>query len=198
MIRLQEVLVRLDADLRALDLRWALIGGLAVSVHAEPRTTRDVDVAVATAGDREAEQVVMALRGRGYRDYPGGAGLERRDVERLAGHRFLAPGEGEQGMIVDVLFAFSGVEPEIVAEAQALEVFPRIAVPVVRPGHLLALKVLARRPRDLEDARELLRSIDARELQRARETLDLIGRRGFVVEPGRDLQAELARLRDEV
>ncbi len=38
-----------------LGLRWALIGGLAVAVRAEPRFTRDVDLAVAVADDRELE-----------------------------------------------------------------------------------------------------------------------------------------------
>lgn len=198
MIRLQQALIRLNADLRALDLRWALVGGLAISVHAEPRTTRDVDVVVAVSGDPEAEQVVTALRTRGYRDYPEGADLERRDMRRLAGYRFLAPGGDEQGLLVDVLFAFSGVEPEIVAAAQVLEVFPGVAVPVVRPGHLLALKILAGRPRDREDARALLQRLDAGELQRTRETLDLIGRRGFLAEPERDLRVELAQLLDAV
>ncbi len=194
MILLQDVLLRLGRDLESLRLRWALIGGLAVSVHVEPRTTRDVDVVVAVAGDPEAEQVVMALRGRGYHDYPFGAGMERRDMDRLAGYRFLAPGEDEEGLVVDVLFAFSGVEPEIVANAQKLEVFSGLFVPVIRPGHLLALKILASRPRDLEDARGLIRAIDAGEIQQAAEMLELIQDRGFQPDRDRDLGAELARL----
>lgn len=80
------------------------------------------------SGDREAERIIIALRSRGYRDYPFGAGLERRDMERMAGYRFIAPGEDEHGLLVNVLFAFSGVEPEIVGSAQILEVFPNVAV----------------------------------------------------------------------
>jgi hypothetical protein len=48
----------------------AAIGGLAVAARAEPRTTRDLDVAVAVSGDREAEGIVLAMRSRGYREYP--------------------------------------------------------------------------------------------------------------------------------
>jgi len=55
-------LIRLDADLRALDLRWAVIGGLAVSVHSIPRTTEDLDAALAVTGDPQAEQVTGDLR----------------------------------------------------------------------------------------------------------------------------------------
>ena len=44
--------------LRASGLRWAVVGGLAVGARAEPRTTRDVDLAVAVSGDAEAEAVL--------------------------------------------------------------------------------------------------------------------------------------------
>ena len=42
---------------------------------------------------------------------------------------------------------------------------------VSRSGHLVALKVLAGRPQDQEDVRILLREIDPKELQLARQTL---------------------------
>lgn len=54
MTPLEDALVQLRADLTSLRARWALIGGLTGSVRAEPRTTRDVDVMVAVADDREA------------------------------------------------------------------------------------------------------------------------------------------------
>lgn len=63
---LEAALRRIVSDLDALGTRWAIVGGLAVSARAEPRTTRDVDVAVAVTSDAEAEGVVHALRGRGY------------------------------------------------------------------------------------------------------------------------------------
>jgi hypothetical protein len=51
------------ADLDALRVRWALIGGLAISVRSVPRFTKDLDFAVAVADDSEAEGVVHRLRG---------------------------------------------------------------------------------------------------------------------------------------
>jgi hypothetical protein len=59
-------LKRVLADLTAEKRRFALIGGLAVGARAEPRTTRDVDLAVAVADDRDAESLVRALLSRGY------------------------------------------------------------------------------------------------------------------------------------
>lgn len=41
---IEATLQRLAQDAIALDLRWTLIGGFAVSARAEPRFTRDVDI----------------------------------------------------------------------------------------------------------------------------------------------------------
>lgn len=49
------------ADLDRRGLEWALVGGFAVSARAEPRFTRDVDVAVAVEDDHAAEVLVNGL-----------------------------------------------------------------------------------------------------------------------------------------
>jgi hypothetical protein len=187
----QRVLIRLAADLAALQLDWALVGGFAVAVHGEPRTTRDVDIVLALAGEAEAEAAVLGLRLRGYRDHPDGAVMEQPDG-RLATVRLISPVEGESGIVVDLLFASSGLEPEIVATAKALETLPGVMVPVVGAGYLLAMKVLAGRPKDIEDIRGILEYIEPEELRLAREALDVITQRGF--HRGRNLQEELTRL----
>ena len=192
MNRLERALSRLDADLRALELSWAVVGGLAVSIRARPRVTWDLDVAIAVASDREAERIVLEVRGRGYRDRPDEAVLEQEDVGRLAAVQLLAPDEPGEGLGVDLLFASSGVEAEIVAMADLLETFPGLFVPVARLGHLLALKVLAGRPRDVDDCVALLERAGPADLRQARDTLDLIERRGF--HRGKDLQADLAKM----
>jgi hypothetical protein len=186
---LEAALIRLDTDCQALRLRWALVGGWAVSLRAEPRTTRDVDVTLAVTGDREAEQIAAALRHRGYRFRPD-AVLEQTAVGRLATVRFLSPATPE-GCVVDLLFASSGIEPEVVAAASRLEVLPGFSVLVAQLGHLLALKVLAGRPQDLADIQSLLQYAGDRDLKLARESLELISRRGY--DRGKDLLAEFAR-----
>jgi hypothetical protein len=191
--RLERALGRLDADLRSLSLRWAVVGGFAVSIRAQPRMTWDLDVAVAVMTDREAERVVLEFRGRGYCDRPDDALLEQTEVGRLAAVRLLAPEEQADGLGVDLLFASSGVEPEVVAAADLLETFPGLFVPVAQLGHLLALKVLAGRARDLEDCRALLARAGTWDLRQAMDTLDLIERRGF--HRGKDLLADFARIR---
>ena len=192
MIRLEQALVRLNADLTELSLRWALVGGLAVSVRAEPRTTRDLDVAIAVGGDREAERIALAFKIRGYREHAAGAVLEHKDKERLATVRFLLPDEEEIAIGVDLLFASSGVEEEITAAAEMRRILPSLYVPVARIGHLIALKVLAGRDKDRADVRLLLEHSERDDLQLARQTLELITARGF--NRGKDLLAELTKL----
>jgi hypothetical protein len=91
------------ADLNAVQARWALVGGLAVSARTIPRFTKDLDFAIAVASDGEAEEVVHRLRSRGY--YPVEV-LEQDYVERLSGIRL---GRNGSDVLVDLLFASSGI-----------------------------------------------------------------------------------------
>lgn len=188
---LLDAIRRAGGHLDALERPWALIGGLAVSVRAEPRFTRDVDFAVAVSDDADAEGVVAELLGRGYRLL---FTVEQDAVGRLATVRLALPGSDAGGVVLDLLFASSGVEPELVAAAERLEVLPGLSVPVPRTGHLLALKVLARddvtRPQDVADIRALLAVADDAERARAREALALITARGYHRQ--KDLLAEWA------
>jgi len=196
--RLETALIRLDADLRKLRCRWALVGGMAVSARSRPRTTQDVDVAIAVSGDPEAEGLVVTLRAFGYEVR---SIVEQTARGRLATARLVPPPdvadpttgvEGEE-TLVDLLFASSGIEPEVVEAADRLAVLPGFGVPVATTGHLLALKVLSEqenRPQDRMDAIALIQSADLRDLQEAREAIELIIRRGF--DRGKDLRAALA------
>jgi predicted nucleotidyltransferase len=177
---LEAALRRIATDLDGAGRRWAVIGGLAVSARAEPRTTRDVDLAVAVADDADAEALVFQLLSCGYRVL---AGIEQTAVGRLSTTRLSTPGAGPRGVVVDLLFASSGIEPELVDAAELLEILPGLRVPVARIGHLLALKVLARddrrRPQDWDDIRALLGEASATDIDEARAALALIARRGF-------------------
>ncbi len=192
MNRLEASLHKVADDLRDIRIRFALIGGLAVSVRAEPRFTRDIDLAVAVGDDREAESIVNTLLHRGYSIL---ASLEQTSARRLATVRLRVPGEPADGVVVDLLFASSGIEPEIVAQAEIVEIAPGLALPVARVPHLIALKLLARddahRPQDDLDLRMLLSAASDPELTDSRESIELITARGF--QRDKDLPAELER-----
>lgn len=174
------------ADLDALKVRWALIGGLAISVRSVPRFTKDLDFAVAVADDSEAEDVVLRLRERGYQPVEI---FEQDYVERLSGVRLE---RGGSDVIVDLLFASSGIENEVVASATRLQVLPRLSAPVATTGHLIALKILAGRNQDLTDLGSLIPAASPGDLDTAREAVRLIQARGFNRE--QDVAADLDKL----
>ncbi|MDQ2874348.1 MAG: nucleotidyl transferase AbiEii/AbiGii toxin family protein [Actinomycetota bacterium] len=174
------------ADLSAIKARWALVGGLAVSVRTIPRFTKDLDFAVAVASDAEAEEMVHRLRSR---DYIPLEALEQDYVERLSGVRLARRGSD---VVVDLLFASSGIEDEVVARADRLEVLPRLVAPVATTAHLIALKVLAGRNQDLTDLGYLISAATPSDLGAARNAVALIQARGF--NRGQDVIADLEKL----
>ena len=179
-----------------LDHPFAIVGGLAVSARCEPRLTRDVDIAIAASDDRDAEAIVFRLQGLGYRVVTT---LEQDVTGRLATVRLQGSAVEDEGALLDLLFASSGIEPEVAEQAELLEIVPGISAPVARLGHLIALKILARddrlRPQDAMDLRALLQDSGEADLALARESLALIQARGF--DRGRDLPTALQQaLRD--
>ena len=197
MTGLQRALEAVVVDLAAIGASWALVGGLAVSARSEPRFTRDLDLAVAVPNDERAETITRFLLGRGYRLV---ASVEQEATHRLATVRLLPPGESEGGAVVDLLFASSGVEPEIVEGAEVTEILRDVAVPLAQVGHLVALKVLSRddrgRPQDRVDLLRLLAVADESQLSLARVTLADVQSRGFA--RGKDLLRDLEVLLREV
>jgi hypothetical protein len=191
MTELERCLRRIAHDLDSRSIRWALVGGLAVGTRAEPRTTRDVDVAVAVGDDREAERLVAELRAAGYEI---DAFLEHESLGRLATTRLVAPADP---VVVDLLFASSGIEPQIANEAERLEIVEGLTVPIATTGHLIALKLLARddrrRPQDYDDLLALREVATERDWRLAEAGVRAIV--GVGASRGRDLMASLAELR---
>ena len=112
----------------------------------------------------------------------------------LATARFAHPSdETGQEPTIDLLFATTGIEREIVDEAAPVEIVPGDTILVARLPHLIAMKTLSERQgreRDRDDLRELLAAANESEIGEARQLLTLIKDRGFDRE--KDLQGRLA------
>ena len=166
-----------------------LVGGLAVSVYCDPRFTRDVDLAIAVDNDASAELLMQSLVKSGFQI---SSIVEQEAVERLAMTRLL----NADGISIDLLVASSGVEAEIVKDAQRMEVVQGTVLPVARIGHLIALKLLSVSPgreTDHQDLRNLADIADAQEWDRCARAVQLIHERGYA--RGRNLTADLVALR---
>lgn len=184
----EAALRRVAGDLGSRQVAWAVVGGFAVSARADARFTRDVDVAVLTGNDHDAESLVHDLTARGYAIET----LIEHDVtDRLATVRLRAP--DPLPVIVDLLFASSGIEDEVVRTAELLEILPGLRVPVASVAALLVTKLLARddvtRPQDAADLRALRAIATPDDLDEAHRLVALVKLRGY--DRGRDLQALL-------
>lgn len=192
MTDLGSILRDITGALDGLGASAAVVGGIAVSARTEPRFTRDVDLAVAATGDEQAEALVAALAVQGWRP----AAISEHDAAgRLATVRLVGKGSSDDGRVVDLLFASSGIETEIVRAADLLEVLPGVRAAVARTGHLIALKLLARahdRPQDDVDLDALMRTATADDLELARGAVELIVSRGYG--RGRNLADDLERI----
>lgn len=164
--RLLADLARVAAESR---LRWYLFGAQAAILYGSPRTTADVDATFelppgrTTAFVRAMQKAGFALRVPANRDF-------------VAATRVLPFEHRDSGWPLDVVLAGPGLEETFLASAQELDV-GGTSVPVIAPEHLIALKVLAGRPKDLEDVRSLLRSGAARwDLEEVRGVLRALER----------------------
>ncbi|MCB9585785.1 MAG: nucleotidyl transferase AbiEii/AbiGii toxin family protein [Polyangiaceae bacterium] len=170
----EAALAHAAATLQGLGVRFALVGGLAISVRSEVRFTRDVDLAVAVANDVEAEDVIYRLRAAGYSPVTT---VEHERHQRLATARLRSP----SGLVVDLIFASCGIEAEVVNAASMFD-YPGVgAIPVAESEELLAMKVLSmtdQRLQDRIDARNLLLCNEV-DLARVRQRLREIEQRGY-------------------
>jgi hypothetical protein len=166
-------------------VRWYLFGAQAAILHGVTRLTADVDVTVAL-GPRSNSELAAAL---------ARAGFEPRiaDVQGFVeATRVLPLVHGRSRIPVDVVLAGPGLEELFLARAEEREI-EGARVPVAAPEDLVAMKVLAGRPKDLEDAASIIRSRRATlGLDTIRQTLHLLER----ALDRRDLVAELERLLD--
>lgn len=177
-------------DLNALGVEWSLVGALAVSIHSEPRTTRDIDIALALKLPEDQESLVSALLARGYSNPQV---LMHLEPARRMGMRLQVRGQSDIPVVVDLLSQSSGIESEIVRGSEKIEVFPGLLMPIASRAHLIAMKVLAMndadRIRDKGDLQMLLKAAEKSDVSIARSLLLLIAERGFG--RGKNLDHEL-------
>lgn len=176
---IKDVFEYVKMTLAELELSWALIGGLAISAQTDPRFTEDIDVNLFLPTDDDVEQFIFTLQRKGW---IAETILEQTYFENdiIATVRFLTPKSSV--VHVDILFASSGIEKEIIEHAEIIEIFQGIEIPIAQIGHLLALKILSEgpeRPRDTQDIKNLISYANQNDIQLAKESCQLISTRGF-------------------
>jgi hypothetical protein len=147
---LTELLQDLAAVFDRKGVRWYLFGAQAAILHGSPRLSADVDVTVALGeGSLTALLKELAAAGFSARVADPRGFAERTHVVPLAHEKSTLP--------VDLVLAGPGLEERFLEGAQVHDL-DGVAVPVASAEDMIAMKILAGRPKDLEDACSILRA----------------------------------------
>jgi len=130
--------------------------------------TGDVDVTV-DLRKKDPMAFVAAMGAAGF-------DLRVRDIDEFVRRTRVLPFvHRPSGVPVDVVLAGPGLEQEFLRRAIPVDIAGTV-LPVISPEDLIVTKVLAGRPKDLEDIHGILRSPARRlDLARIRRTLALLG-----------------------
>ena len=128
--------------------RWYVFGAQAVVAYGVPRFSADVDVTV-KLDPPDPERFVRDMKA-------GGFALRIDDPDFVRRTRVFPFVHAATGMPLDVVLAGSGLEDEFLDRATTRDI-GGTAVPLIDVADLIVAKVLASRPKDTEDARNLWR-----------------------------------------
>lgn len=149
-----------------LGLRWYLFGAQAAFFYGASRLTVDVDITVALEGC-SSRVLVAALARQGIRS--------RVDDEAFIEQTRVLPVVHTASRIGgDIVLAGPGLEEQFLARARVRDVLG-VRVPVAAAEDLVVMKVLAGRPKDLEDVKSIVAVQGAKlRFEGIRETLRLV------------------------
>ena len=127
---------------------WYVFGAQAVIAYGVPRLSADVDVTVRLTPE-DPERFAADMRSAGF-------ALRVDDADFVRRTRVMPFVHLATAMPLDVVLAASGLENDFIERARVMELGDT-SVPVIDPEDLVIAKVLAGRPKDVEDARNLWR-----------------------------------------
>jgi hypothetical protein len=125
-----------------------IIGGQAVLLYGEPRLTKDIDITLGI-GVSELNRIKAILPGMGLEV------LVKNELQFVEKTMVLPTLEKQSGIRVDLIFSFSLYEMEAIGRARGIRL-GRSEVNFASAEDVIIHKVIAGRPRDLEDVRSIL------------------------------------------
>ncbi|HMN45110.1 MAG TPA: hypothetical protein PKE27_11075 [Povalibacter sp.] len=129
------------------DVRYLIVGGYAVSIHAQPRATKDLDILVDPSSEN-SEALFAALMKFGAPI----AGLTPKDFTQPENFFRM----GSPPAMVDILPKIKGVDFDKAWERRVIqEIESGLNVPFISRDDLLSAKLSSGRPEDLADVAAL-------------------------------------------
>jgi predicted nucleotidyltransferase len=145
----ETLLKRIAVVLNEAGLPYMVFGGQAVLLYGEPRMTRDIDITLGVAPD-EAAVVIRAVNSLELQ-------ILAKNAEEFIRETLVLPVvDPQSGIRVDFVFSLSQFEQAAIARANVVDL-GGIAVRFASLEDLIVMKIIAGRPRDLEDVASVLR-----------------------------------------
>ena len=139
-------LLEMATVLDDLQIRYMLIGGVAVGLWGEPRATLDVDLTLWV----ESGKIKSVLEALGAR-----VKLRTMQPQEIVRRTHVLPAVASNGVLVDLLFAAWPIEKQAIDRAVTRHISGK-QVRIAPLDYLLFLKLISDRPKDLADAEALI------------------------------------------
>jgi hypothetical protein len=143
-----ELLADLAAAFAPAGVGWYLFGAQAAIVYGAARLTADVDVTVRLPDAMSSQNLAQHLVDRGFRlRVSDPAFIERTRVMPFVHHATALP--------LDVVLAGPGIEDQFLSRVHVRSI-EGVQVHVASPEDVIVMKILAGRPKDLDDVRAVV------------------------------------------
>ena len=131
-----------------IEIPYMIIGGQATLLYGEPRLTLDIDLTLGVGPERLSD-VLRGIQNEGWQ-------VLVEDTESFVRDTLVLPClDTESNIRIDCIFSFSPYESEAIARAVEIDIDGTM-VKYASPEDLVIHKIVAGRPRDLEDVRGVL------------------------------------------
>jgi len=148
-----DLLSKIASAFRKSGIPYLVIGGQAVLLYGEPRLTQDADILIGLAPENSS-QVENALRELGLT-------IPLEDPAEFVRENMVLPAVSKDtGVRLELIFSSAPFEQQAIKNAKAVTI-KNVPVDFASLNDLIIYKIVAGRPRDIEDAEKLIaRNLD--------------------------------------
>lgn len=143
----KELLKKISLTLDKNAIPYMVIGGQAVLLYGEPRLTRDIDITLGASLDR-LEEVVALTRSIGLKSLVEPDSFTRKTM-------VLPSQDLDNGIRVDFIFSDYPYEQQAINRARKVKI-DDVEVSFATVEDLIIHKIIAGRPRDMEDVKNVV------------------------------------------
>lgn len=144
----EKLLEKICNKLNKSKIPYMIIGGQAVLFYGEPRATKDIDVTLGINIDK-IDRIKSVIKELGFNYLVN-------DIEAFAGKTMVVPVvDKKSGIRIDFILSFSLYEKQAMARTKMVKI-GRTIIKYASLEDTIIHKIIAGRPRDIEDARAII------------------------------------------